>query len=76
MIKCQKQIKATQVIEILAHAHKTSLCLALRDSMKSSKKVEVPMGEEFYFVNSGSRMPPNADLYASPCRDIPSYAKY
>ena len=68
MIKCQKQIKATQVFEILAHAHKTSLCLALRDSMKSSKKVEVPMGEEFYFVNSGSRMPPNADLYASPCR--------
>ena len=45
MIKCQKQIKETQVIEILAHAHKTSLCVALRDSMKSSKKVEVPMAK-------------------------------
>ena len=76
MIKCQKQIQAIQVIEFLAHAPKTSMCLALRDSMKTNKKVEVPTDDEFYFVDSGSRMPPNADLYASPCEDTPSYVKY
>ena len=65
MIRCQKQIKATQVIEFLAHVPKTSLCLALRDSMKSNKKAEVPTDDESYFADSGSRMPPNADLYAS-----------
>ena len=76
MIKCQKQIKATQVIEFLAHAPKTSLCLALRDSMKSNKKVEVPTDNESCFADSGSRMPPNANLYASPCGDTPSYVKH
>ena len=44
--------------------------------MKSNKKVEVPTDNEFYFADSGSRMPPNADLYASPCGDTPSYVKY
>ena len=76
MIKCQKQIKATQVIDFLAHAPKTSLCLALRESMKSNKKVEVPMDDESLVADSGSHMPPNADWYASPCGDTPSYVKY
>ena len=33
-------------------------------------------GQWVFFADSGSRMPPNADLYASPCEDTPSYVKH
>ena len=56
MIKCQKQIKASQVIEFLAHAPKTSMCLALRDSMKSNN-TEKKLHPESYFWSFSTLVP-------------------